>query len=135
MLKIVFDSNVYLSAVLSGGNPGEILNLAKEKKIQIFLSEYIIGEITRILKEKLHWQDFDIRNVLDDIKEVSTLVFPTDRVDIIKLHQEDNRILECGLVANADYLISGDKKHILPLKKFQGIKIVSPKEFLEIFCL
>ena len=50
---------------------------------------------------------------------------------IIKEKQDDNRILECAAEVKADFLISGDKKHLLPLKKFRGIKIVSARELIK----
>ena len=56
---------------------------------------------------------------------------PYRKVDIVKNDEADNRILECALEAQAHYLVSGDKRHLLPLKKFEGIRIVSPAEFLE----
>jgi hypothetical protein len=43
---------------------------------------------------------------------------------------DDEMILECGLAAEADFIVSGDKKHLLPLGEFQGIQIVSPADFL-----
>lgn len=133
MFKVVFDTNLYISAILTPGKQREILNLAKDEKIDLFISEYILEEISRILKEKFDWPDQDIRKALIQIEEVASLVFPAERIDVIKIHPEDNFILGCALAAGADFLISGDKKHILPLKEFRGIKILAPAEFLEIF--
>lgn len=133
MLKVVFDTNIYISAILTPGTPREVLSLARQEKVELFISEYILGEISRILKEKFSWLDQDIRKSLTQMREIADLVFPIERVDTIKIHPEDNFILDCALAARVNYLISGDKKHILPLKEIKGVKIVSPKEFLEIF--
>ena len=43
---------------------------------------------------------------------------------------DDEMILECALAAEADYIVSGDKRHLLPLRQFRGIPIVSPPDFL-----
>lgn len=133
MLKVILDSNVFISAVLTNGKPRDILRLVRDDKVAFFISAHITEEISRVLKEKIKLSNPDIRKVLERIDEITTMVFPEKRVDIIKIHKEDNRILECALAAQADYLISGDKKHILPLKEFKGIKVISPKEFLDIF--
>lgn len=133
MIKAVLDTNVYISAIVFGGRPMEILRLAKEKKIKIFISEHITGEIARVLKEKFKWQDRDIDRALRRTRRASTSVFPREHLSIIKKKRSDNRILECALEGEAHFIVSGDKKHILPLKNFRGIKILSPAEFLEIF--
>jgi len=46
---------------------------------------------------------------------------------------DDHRILECAVAARADYLITGDKRHLQSLKHFRGIQIVSPREFIDLF--
>lgn len=133
MPRIVIDTNIYLSAMIAGGKPEEILDLAREKQIQLFISEPIKTEIADVLKRKFYWQDSRIQTALRDIDENTTLVYPSKQENIIKKHSADNRILECALAAGAHFIISGDKKHILPLKKFRGIKILKASEFLEFF--
>lgn len=133
MLKVVLDTNVYLSAAVFGGKPEDILALARKKQIQLFISEAIIEEITEVLKRKFHWQDQGVKLFLEDINVNSDLVFPVKELNVIRANNKDNRILKCAQEAGAHFIISGDKKHILPLKKFHGIKVVSPAQFLEIF--
>ncbi len=134
MIKVVFDTNVFISAILFGGNPEVSFSLVKIKKdITFFVSGEIIQEMARILKIKFNISDWRISKLIDNIKNNAILVIPTENISRIIAHNEDNRILECAIEAQADYIVSGDKKHILPLKEFKGIKIVSPKKFLEIF--
>ena len=57
---------------------------------------------------------------------------PKRKVTIIKYKDDDNRILECALEGKAQYIISGDRKHLLPLKEYQGTKILSPADFLKL---
>ncbi|RLE06552.1 hypothetical protein DRZ78_04515, partial [Candidatus Aerophobetes bacterium] len=59
-------------------------------------------------------------------------VQPKTKISAIKQKEDDNRILECGVEGKAQYIISGDKRHLLPLKEYQGIKIISPAQFLKI---
>ncbi|MYA04561.1 MAG: hypothetical protein F4Y37_08125 [Caldilineaceae bacterium SB0664_bin_22] len=55
---------------------------------------------------------------------------PRRHLDVIKPDHADNRILECGLEASADYLVTGDRRHLLPLKKYRGTRIVNTPQFL-----
>ena len=64
------------------------------------------------------------------LTESAELVFPTDRATGATPDPDDEMVLECALAAEADYIVSGDKKHLLPLREFQGIRIVSPADFL-----
>ena len=130
MHKVVLDTNIYLSAILFGNKPEEIINLGKMGKIQILVSEEILAEIAGILKRKFEWDDPLISNVIDSIREYAILITPSKTVNIIKLHEPDNRILECALEGEADYIVSGDKRHILPLKEYEGIEVLSAAEVL-----
>ena len=66
------------------------------------------------------------------ISAAATFVKPTTRLDIIKEDPSDNMILECALVSNADFIISGDE-HLLGLANFRGAKIVSAGFFMKEF--
>ncbi|MDP2951456.1 MAG: putative toxin-antitoxin system toxin component, PIN family [bacterium] len=134
-MKVVLDTNIFISALLFAGKPMQILNLVRKQKIKLFISEPITAEVSRVLKEKFAWQDKNISKVLKKIKGISTTVFPGVNINIIAIDPSDNRILECALEAEADFLISGDKKHLLPLKKFKNIPIVDPDEFLQLIGL
>lgn len=131
-MKIVLDTNVYISAVLFGGICEEILETLFHKEGVIFISPFILSEITMVLKKKFDWQAEQINLVLGDLKERTVLIKPGLGAKAIKQKTDDNKILDCALAAQADFLVSGDKRHILPLKSVKGIKIISPREFLRI---
>jgi len=132
MVKVVIDTNILVSATLFGGNPEKVLDLVEEGKIKIFISEEILEEFKRVLQRKFGFS-LDMTEVTASaIKEISTLVTPTQRLNVIKKKEVDNRVLECAVEGKAQYIISGDKRHLLPLREYQGIKILSPAEFLEI---
>ena len=65
-----------------------------------------------------------------DIEQITILIKPTKEITAVKRDSSDNRILECALEAKADYIVSGDIKHLQSLKNFQGIPILSPAKFL-----
>lgn len=66
----------------------------------------------------------------DALTESATLVFPVDRAPGATPDPGDEMVLECALAAEADYIVSGDKKHLLPLRQFRDIPIVSPSDYL-----
>lgn len=131
-IKVVIDTNVFISAFVFGGNALEIVRLFLKDDIEVYISPFIFEEITRILREKFLWEELKIEKLLQLIRPKVNEVYPKVRVSIIKSKDDDNRILECALESKANYIISGDKRHILPLKEWGGIKIVSVSEFLEI---
>lgn len=131
--KVVLDTNVYISAIISAGKPRMILELAQKGRIELLISEYILSEIDRILRKKLKMIDWKTEVILNAIGSISKLVFPNFKLAIIEKHDTDNRIIECALEGNADFIVSGDRRHILPIGEYCGIKILSPDEFLTYF--
>jgi putative PIN family toxin of toxin-antitoxin system len=130
-LKVVLDTNVYISAILFGGNCEEILKLAAQKLFEVVASKGIIDEIKSVLKEKFYWTDKQITEVVKYIREIATVINPEIPLSIIKEDPADNKIIECAVSLNATYIVTGDK-HLLSIKEYEGIKIVSPVEFLRL---
>lgn len=131
MTRVVLDSNVLISALHFGGKPEELLLLANEGAIELFLSSFILEETANILKEKLGWKERAVRDAMTAMKAVATLVRPTIRLNIISHDESDNRVLECAVEAQADFLVTGDKHHLLPLKQYKGIHILTPRDCLD----
>lgn len=130
MLKVVTDTNIYISAILFGGKPEQVRELARKGKIELLISEATLTEVAGILKRKFSWPDWQISETIEGFRTGTTLVTPKRTLKVIKGHDPDNRILECAIEGKARYIISGDEHHILPLKEYQSIKIVSPATFL-----
>jgi len=63
---------------------------------------------------------------------MATLVEPTERVAWVADRDDDDRILECALAARAEYLVTGDKEHSLPLHSIGATRIVTPADFLDV---
>ena len=74
MIKVVADTNVYISAVLFGGKPEQIRELAREGRIELLISENILAEIAGVLKRKFDWFDWQISELVEDIRSITTLV-------------------------------------------------------------
>lgn len=130
---VVFDTNIYISAIIFGGNPRHCLELAREGEVALFTGKSILLEISQKLRRKFSWKEADIREVIEGLLLFTKIVSPPKEINLIKKDPSDNRILEVAEEAKADFIVSGDKKHLLSLKKFRGIPILSSKEFLDIF--
>lgn len=129
--KLVLDTNIYISAIHFGGLPLRLINLAPDEKISLFISRNIITEILGVLRQKFSYSPTQLDQIETLILDTCYLVAPQTRVSTIKADLADNRILECALEAKADFIVSGDKKHLLKLKKFHSIPIVTPAELLK----
>ncbi|MBI1961604.1 MAG: putative toxin-antitoxin system toxin component, PIN family [Parcubacteria group bacterium] len=128
--RVVFDTNILVSAIAFGGNPKVCLELAHQKQISAFTSKMILLELVRTLHKKFQWPEDEIQNAVHNITTAATVVIPQMKINVITQDPADNIILEAALESRADYIISGDKKHLLPLKTFQHIPIVSATKFL-----
>lgn len=133
-MKVVLDTNVYISAILFGGDCEIILKILENNKAEILISDFIISEIETVLRKKFKWTKEEIKTVILDIQNRTSFVnISSSKIDIIKENKSDNKILECAIDGKADMIISGDTKHIQPLGKFRGILILSPRKFLKLF--
>jgi putative PIN family toxin of toxin-antitoxin system len=130
VLRVVADTNIYISALNFGGVPDQVFTLAKRGRIEIFASKPILDEIEGVLKRKFQWPPAKVHGALRSIREFVKEVRPNERVTVIKKDEPDNRILECALAAEATIVISGDS-HLRELGSFQRIRILSPSAFLD----
>lgn len=137
MFKIVIDTNLFISAVLSAkGKPAQILDLVKEEKLELFISKPILQEIEKVFSyhhiKKIHnLNQSEINNILDDIIKFAKFTPNELSIKAIKDDSNDDKFLECAIEAKADFIISGDH-HLTNLKIFQEIKIVTPTEFIKL---
>jgi putative PIN family toxin of toxin-antitoxin system len=131
-MKVVFDTNVYVSAFLIPGSQGErAFTLARRKSVFLYSSVLILTETARVLRTKFDQPDADIRTALKIIARATTLVRPSVKVTVLA-DTPDNRILECAVEARADLIVTGDR-HMLEIKKFEDIGIVRLADFVRMF--
>ncbi len=132
--RVVLDTNILISSVLiKFGNPRKIFEKFLNGEFILIESEEMLAEIRDVLfRPKFNYISLiEKENFIKNLLSLCNIVEPKQKIDIIKDDPDDNIILECALEGNADYIISGDE-HLLGLKEFKGIKIISPKEFLNI---
>ncbi|MFO0701652.1 MAG: putative toxin-antitoxin system toxin component, PIN family [Nitrospira sp.] len=133
MITAVTDTNIYISAVLFGGPCETILGMARAGLIDLYHSPAIERELRRILHEKFQWSELQVQDMVMELRAMSQRILPTLHLSGIVQDDADHRILECAVAAQADYLITGDKRHLQPLKQFRGVTIISPRAFLSLF--
>ena len=133
MIKVVFDTNVIVSAALNkNGIPALLLDLALNRKILMFHSQALMNEYEDVLKrKKFNFNLIKIKKALDEINRVSSEVIPTYTVNKIIKDPKDNIILEVSQEARADYIITGNTRHF-SFPNFKNTKIVTPRKFLSI---
>lgn len=130
--EVVYDTNVVVSAVLKPGSlPASLVALAINRQVRLFLSPAILEEYTEVLKRpKFPFDPHMVETFLRDLRRAAVMVRPTIQVTAA-FHEPDNRFLECAKAAQADYLVTGNKKHF-PFPEFEGTRIVTPAEFARI---
>ena len=131
MLRVVIDTNVIISALyLAKGNAWRIVTWAIEGNIRNIVSDFIIEEVRIVLERKFLWHPSKIEKAIIQIESFSEKVSPEKHLSVVS-YEPDNRILECAVEGQADFIISGDH-HLTDLKEFQRILIVNPASFLSI---
>jgi len=131
--KIVLDTNVLISAFGWKGSPFRVMQKCVEGVCRLYVSTAILQEMKKVLcYEKFNFSRSEIDGFISLVSETATFVEPGIVLDIIQNDPSDNRILECAVAANCDYIVSGDR-HLLEIRQFENIRIVSPDNFLKEF--
>jgi uncharacterized protein len=131
--RVVFDANIWVSSfAFPGPVPRAVIALAHMRQVRSVLSEPVIDQVIRRLT-KFGWSADMILDAKLDMMIVSHVVVPDMGIDAIASKPSDNRILECAVAGHADLIVSGDAKHLIPLGHYEGIPIVSPRMFLQMF--
>jgi putative PIN family toxin of toxin-antitoxin system len=131
-MKVVFDTNVFISAFIIPDSQGEqAFLMARRGMFDLYSSVAILTETAKTLRAKFEQTDADIKDSLKIISRAAKIVKTSRKVTVLS-DTPDNRILECALEAGADLVVTGDR-HLLKLKKFQDIPIIRLADFLRLF--
>lgn len=129
-MNVVLDTNVLLSSTLWDGSEAQkLLFKLIRSDIKVFTSPDILSEYERVLKRDFDYSDGEILNILEKVLAFAALVKPSEKIAVVKEDPDDDKIIECAVAANAEYIITYDK-HLLNLGRFRGIKVVKPNEVL-----
>lgn len=130
MKRAVLDTNVIISALANyTGVPGKIYDGLRSGRFELVSSVFILQEFWRISIEKLHYRPEEIVPILSILVSSAIMVEPR-KIFLKDIQENDLPIIGTALAGQVDFLVTGDKA-MLKLKQFQGIKIVSPKDFLK----
>jgi putative PIN family toxin of toxin-antitoxin system len=130
-LKVVFDTNIYISAfVIPGGNAEKAYIHAIDGYFELCTSVAILTELATKFDVKFGWEYHRISELIRSISNIAT-VFKTTPYLKILTDDPDNRVLECALKAGADFIVTGDK-HLLKLKNYERLEIIRLSTFLSI---
>ena len=132
MHKVVVDTNVLISSIFwKSSSPHKIVLLAIEQKIQNFTSQDMVNELVKVLIVDFRQPEEFAERQVNLLLAYSEIAEPKIKVKAVPEDPKDNIIIECALSADADYIITGDN-HLLKLKEYKNIKILTPKEFLDL---
>lgn len=129
----VFDVNVLFSAFGFGGIPFRCVQLAVSGQVVSVTCDEILADLEEKLVSKLGFTAEEAAAYVAAVHSFSRIVPVTGSIQVIAADPDDDLIVECAVVGGASHLITGDKKHLLPLGSYQGIQIVSPADFLALF--
>jgi putative PIN family toxin of toxin-antitoxin system len=128
-MRVVLDTNVFISAVL-GGRLGIILEKWKAGSFTLIVTDVIAGEYLNVLsRPKFKISEEEMIAVSDYLLQVAEFVTPEEEITIIADDPTDNRFLDAAIAGKADFVVSGDH-HLLHLKSFRDISIITAKEFI-----
>lgn len=130
-MKAVFDTNVVASASFWRGAPFDCITAWAEGLCEAAMSPELLAEyhetMERLRREYPHNSYVGWAEALTD---AAILVFPSERAGGMTPDPGDEKVLECALAAEADVIVTGDKRHLLPLRTFRNVEILSPASFL-----
>jgi uncharacterized protein len=131
VLAVTLDTSVYVGALNSRGFGARIFTLARSGVIRIDISDAILAETIRVLREKFAWDGYRLQDAMQKLAGLANRVVPRQTLDVIKEDPPDNRILECAVEAGSAYIVTWDKD--LPrLGEYAGIRIIRAADFLQL---
>ena len=132
-MRAVLDTNVVVSACFWRGAPFDCLKGYAGAVYEAVVSPPLVIEYERVYAELAEaYPRTEPVNWVAALAESADMVFPAERVRGVLADPFDEMVLECALAGAVDCVVSGDKKHLLPLKEFRGIPILSARDFLKL---
>jgi putative PIN family toxin of toxin-antitoxin system len=129
-VRAVVDTNVFISAFLFRGKPAEVLQLAEARAFTLIVSALLRLEVEEVLSQKFRWPAPLILRACSPLWKVAAWVAPTQQIEDCP-DPDDNRVLECAVEGKAHCIVTGDH-HLLDMRRFRGITILTVDDFLRI---
>jgi putative PIN family toxin of toxin-antitoxin system len=129
-VKLVLDTNIFISAFFWGGNPRKIVERINGSVDLLYITNEILDEITQVLaRPKFNVDKTNIARLISAIIEMSICITVEGVVKGVCRDSKDDIILECGWRCGADYIITGDDD-LLSLKNFRGVEIITASQYI-----
>ena len=130
-MRVVLDTNVIISGLLfPGGPPDRIVRAVLAGGLANATSPDLLAELQKVLKKKFSLPENRLAGMMMLLSDASEIVYPLERIEVIRADPPDNRVLECAVTSRADAIVTGDTKHLLKMKSYRGIPILSPVDFI-----
>jgi len=130
-VRVVLDTNVFVSAVFFSGPPHQILKAWRDGKIQLVVSPEILEEYQRVGEIiAKQFPKVDLSPIIDLLAVEAKLVLPPSLPEPVCADPDDDKFLACALASKTKFVISGDN-HLLNVSGYRGIKIVRPRKFVD----
>jgi len=132
-LRVVFDTNILISAFLSQkSSPYKCLEIARDSKVISITCIEILREFQQKLAEKFKLPSYKVQQEVQKIVNYSKIVAISNSLKVIAADPKDDMVIECAVVGDATHIITGDKRHLLPLVNYKGVNIISASDFLKL---
>ena len=132
-MKVTVDTNFLISATQWDYSVAhKLLKKLILYDAEIFTTQDILDETTEVLERDFKYSKREAKNIIEKILLFAKLIGPKQKIELIKDDPDDNKVIECAIESSSDYIITYDG-HLLKLKEYKGIKIITPEEFNKIY--
>ncbi|MEI6262190.1 MAG: putative toxin-antitoxin system toxin component, PIN family [Deltaproteobacteria bacterium] len=132
-MKIVLDTNVFISGIFFSGPPYRILEAWRDGRLQPVISQEIFDEYRSVADElSTQYPAIDTIPILDFVTKNSKLIIAPGLPKPICMDPDDDKFIACAIAAHCKIIVSGDK-HLLKVSGYCGIQVVKPREFVDKF--
>lgn len=135
-MRIVLDTNLLISGIISAGLPRQLVDAAKAGAFELCTSEVLLAELLDVIARdkfatRLAQAGLAPLTIVEDLRALAVVVSPSMVARVVVADPDDDHVLAAALTGAADLIATGDKRDLLPLGGYQGISIVTAKEALE----
>jgi putative PIN family toxin of toxin-antitoxin system len=136
VLRIVLDTNILVSGIISASGPSaRILDAWRDHRFLLVTSVEILEEVRRVLRypriaDKYHISSTDVRDLMNLLEQEAVVLSNIPEVSVVLEDPDDNKFLACALQAEADFIASGDR-HLLAIREHGGIPVVTARALME----
>ncbi|MFN9677622.1 MAG: putative toxin-antitoxin system toxin component, PIN family [Betaproteobacteria bacterium] len=135
-MRIVLDTNTIVSGVIGTGPPRQLVDAAKRGDFELAISPVLLAELLDVLGRtkfaaRLAQAGLTPAGIVGDLRALAIVVTPATVPRVVARDPDDDQVLACAVSSNADLIVSGDKRDLLPLQNYLGIPIITAREAVE----